>query len=185
MLRVTKLADYGIVILTRLARQGEPRAMPGMSPREVRLPLPVVSKILKLLARHGLLRRSTGIKGGYGLARKPAEITVAQIIRALEGPIAVTECTDKIHGDCGLESGCPVRANWHRINVAIHQALETITLAEMTRPLQQATVDLTSARGAVSDSAAGIHQSDLGRSFMSSTTDDIRHSRVRSTSTAS
>ncbi len=135
MLRVTKLADYGIVILTHLARQGKTTYNARDVATEVRLPLPVVSKILKLLARHGLLASHRGIKGGYGLARRPEAITVAQIIRALEGPIAVTECTDRIRGDCGIETGCPVRANWHLINQAIFHALETITLAEMTQPL--------------------------------------------------
>lgn len=143
MLRVTKLADYGIVILTHLASQGGTTSNARDVAREVRLPLPVVSKILKLLARNGLLESRRGIKGGFGLARKPDGITVAQIIRALEGPIAVTECTDRIRGDCGLETGCPVRTNWHRINQAIHEALETITLAEMAQPLGQQLVNLT------------------------------------------
>jgi FeS assembly SUF system regulator len=142
MLRVTKLADYGIVILTHLAGQRTASYNARDIANEVRLPSPVVSKILKLLARNGLLESHRGIKGGYGLARKPEEITVAQIIRALEGPIAVTECTDRIRGDCGLEIGCPVRTNWHLINRAIYQALETITLAEMTRPLGQPIVNL-------------------------------------------
>ena len=142
MLRVTKLADYGIIILALLARQGETTCSARDVAAESRLPLPVVSKILKLLARSGLLTSHRGIKGGYGLARKPEEISLAQIIRALEGPIAVTECTDSIHGECGLEMGCPVRGNWHRINHAIDQALETITLAEMTRPLQKLQIDL-------------------------------------------
>jgi len=143
MLRVTKLADYGIVILTRLARQGEATCSARGMAAESRLPLPVVSKILKLLARHELVASHRGIKGGYALARRPEEITLAQVIRALEGPVAVTECTDKIYGDCGLEKGCPVRGNWHRINHAIGQALETITLAEMIRPLQKLQIDLT------------------------------------------
>ncbi len=142
MLRVTKLADYGIIVLTRLARQGITTCNARDIAAESRLPLPVVSKILKLLARHGLLTSHRGIKGGYSLARKPEEVTLAQIIRALEGPIAVTECTDSIHGECGLEMGCPVRGNWHRINLAIDQALETITLAEMIRPLQKLQIDL-------------------------------------------
>jgi FeS assembly SUF system regulator len=135
MLRVTKLADYGIVILTHLASQGGATANARDIASEVHLPVPVVSKILKLLARHGLLESHRGIKGGYGLARKPEAITIAQIILALEGPIAVTECNDRIRGECGLETGCPVSTNWQRINQAIYQALETITLAEMTRPL--------------------------------------------------
>jgi FeS assembly SUF system regulator len=142
MLRVTKLADYGIVILTYFAAHGGSTHTARDIAAIVRLPLPVVSKILKALARDGLLVSQRGIKGGYGLARRPEEITVAHIIRALEGPIAVTECTDRVKGDCELEVGCPVRTNWHRINQAIYQALERITLAEMTQPFPEPLVSL-------------------------------------------
>ena len=142
MLRVTKLADYGIVMLTYFASHSgsthNARDIAGV----VRLPLPVVSKILKALARDGLLTSQRGTKGGYGLSRRPEEITIADIIRALEGPIAVTECTDSVNGDCGLEMRCPVRTNWHRINQAIYQALERITLAEMTQPIHEPLVSL-------------------------------------------
>ena len=142
MLRVTKIADYGIVMLTHLANHpGGPFNARDLA-KTVQLPLPIVSKVLKLLAREGLLASQRGTKGGYGLARSPADITVAQIIRALEGPIAVTECTDSINGECDLELQCPVRANWHRINQAIQQALENITLAEMAQPLSQTLVHL-------------------------------------------
>jgi len=141
MLRVTKLADYGIVILTYFATNLGATFNARDVAKVVRLPLPVVSKVLKLLARHGLLASQRGIKGGYGLARSPRDISVAEIIHALEGPIAVTECTDSIHGDCGIQIGCPVRTNWHLINRAIHGALEQITLAEMTQPLPQPFVD--------------------------------------------
>jgi Rrf2 family protein len=96
-----------------------------------------------LLSRHGLLASQRGIKGGYGLARAAQDITVAEIIRALEGPIAVTECSDSLHGDCDLQVGCPVRTNWHLINRAIHDALEKITLAEMTQPLPQPVVQFS------------------------------------------
>jgi len=137
MLRVTKLADYGIIILTHMVRRGSGTSNARDVAKQVRLPQPVVSKILKLLARDGLLESRRGINGGYGLALQPGEITIARIIRALEGPIAVTECTDVLHGDCGLETGCPVRSNWHMINRAIHQALDTITLADMNRPLRK------------------------------------------------
>jgi FeS assembly SUF system regulator len=137
MLRVTKLADYGIVMLTYFATHPGSTFNARDIAKVVHLPLPVVSKVLKLLSRHGLLASQRGIKGGYGLARPPQYITVAEIIRALEGPIAVTECTDSLHGDCDLQIGCPVRTNWHLINQAIHDALEKITLAEMTQPLPQ------------------------------------------------
>ncbi len=137
MLRVTKLADYGILMLTYFAAHGASTHTARDIAAVVRLPLPVVSKILKSLARDGLLISQRGTKGGYGLARRPEAITVADIIRALEGPIAVTECTDIVKGECGLELGCPVRTNWHLINRAIYQALERITLAEMTQPLHE------------------------------------------------
>jgi FeS assembly SUF system regulator len=142
MLRVTKLADYGIVMLTHFASHDGNTYTARDIAQEVRLPLPVVSKVLKLLARNSLLSSHRGIKGGYGLARRPQEITVADIIRALEGPIAVTECSDRIHGDCDLEVGCPVKTNWYLINRAIHDALEKITLAEMTHPLPQTLINL-------------------------------------------
>jgi FeS assembly SUF system regulator len=142
MLRVTKLADYGIVMMTHLATTPKSSCNARDLAQDANLPQPVVSKILKLLSKNGLLESRRGIKGGYALARKPEEISVAEIIRALEGPIAVTECTDMIHGDCGLQLGCPVSANWHLINRAIYQALEKITLAEMTRPLQRRLVNI-------------------------------------------
>ncbi len=143
MLRVTKLADYGIVMLTYFAGNTDKTFNAKDIARVVRLPLPVVSKVLKTLARAGLLLSQRGTKGGYGLALVPEKITIASIIRALEGPIAVTECTDIAHGDCGLETGCPVRTNWHMINRAIHQALEGITLAQMTQPLRSSLVQIS------------------------------------------
>jgi FeS assembly SUF system regulator len=141
MLRVTKLADYGIVLLTYFASHGEKTFNARDIAELVRLPLPVVSKLLKLLSKNRFLTSQRGTKGGYALACHPREITVAAIIRAVEGPIAVTECTDKSR-DCDLEPECPVRANWQLINQAIQSALEKITLAEMTQPLHQPLVSL-------------------------------------------
>ena len=141
MLRVTKLADYGIVMLTYFATHRENTWNARDIAKVVRLPLPVVSKVLKLLSKAGLLASQRGTKGGYSLALQPEEITVAAIIRALEGPIAVTECTDMTR-DCDLELRCPVRTNWHLINRAIQLALEKITLAEMTQPLHQPLINL-------------------------------------------
>lgn len=142
MLRVTKLADYGIVMLTFFATDQESTCTARDIANSARLPLPVVSKVLKLLSKAGLLTSQRGIKGGYALAHPPQQITVASIIRAVEGPIAVTECSEKNH-DCDLVRGCPVRTNWHLINRAIHSALEQITLDQMTRPLHQTLINLT------------------------------------------
>ncbi len=142
MIRMTKQADYGIVMMTRMARYPERQVNASELAAEVQLPLPTVSKILKLLGRAGLLESHRGVKGGYCLALEAERITVAEIITALDGPIAITECIDDTPGECSQESFCGVRANWQRINHAIRHALENITLAEMTHPLSAELVTL-------------------------------------------
>ena len=92
MIRITKQTDYGIVLLTHLAAHPDRHFNAPELAAEARLPLPMVSKILKLLAREGLLASHRGVKGGYSLARPAEEISMAEIIAALEGPIAITEC---------------------------------------------------------------------------------------------
>ena len=136
MIRMTRLTDYGIVLLTHIARHPErlTRNAPDLA-AAAHLPLPTVSKILKILAREGLLIPHRGAKGGFSLARLPEQITIAEIIAALEGPIALTECSSHAPGRCGIERLCPVGANWQRINRVVLDALRGITLAEMTTPL--------------------------------------------------
>ncbi|HEV8581750.1 MAG TPA: SUF system Fe-S cluster assembly regulator [Thermoanaerobaculia bacterium] len=136
MIRITKQTDYGIVLLTHLAANPERQYNAPDLAAEAHLPLPMVSKILKLLARESLLISHRGVKGGYSLARQPEAISMAQIIAALEGPIAITECIS-VEGDCFHEPLCPVRSNWRRINQAVRTALEGITLAEMAHPRQK------------------------------------------------
>jgi FeS assembly SUF system regulator len=133
MIRITKQTDYGIVLLTHLAAHAERQFNAPDLAAEARLPLPMVSKILKLLAREGLLVSHRGVKGGYGLARSPEAISMAEIVSALEGPIALTECIVD-GGDCAYEPLCKVRSNWQRINEAVLGALSDITLAEMALP---------------------------------------------------
>jgi FeS assembly SUF system regulator len=96
--------------------------------------LPTVSKILKLLVNANVLISTRGAKGGYTLARTPEEISVATVISALEGPIALTECSIS-HQGCEQASGCDIRGNWSLINQTIHNALESVTLADLTRPV--------------------------------------------------
>ena len=131
MIKLSKLADYGIVIMTHLGRPGGMQASAQEIAQATRIPSPMASKILKALAKDGLLRSHRGVKGGYELARPATAITVAQIIEALDGPIAVTDCVEGAPGDCVIESLCPARTNWDRINTAIREALEEVTLAEM------------------------------------------------------
>jgi FeS assembly SUF system regulator len=138
VIRLSKLADYGIVILTHLARHPERQHSAAEIAQEAHLPLPMVSKILKTLARAGILASHRGAKGGYGLALAAQEISVADVITALDGPIAVTACIEDGPGECDIEALCPARANWQRINDAIRQALAGISLAEMTQTLPAA-----------------------------------------------
>jgi FeS assembly SUF system regulator len=136
MLRVGKLTDYGTVVMTSFARQPQRLHSANELAAELGLALPTVSKVLKALVQHGLLVSHRGAKGGYTLATAPEEISVAQIISAIEGPIALTECSDSM-GLCGQETQCSVRGNWQLINRAVREALERVTLADLARPMAQ------------------------------------------------
>jgi Rrf2 family protein len=98
----------------------------------------MASKILKALARAGLLTSHRGAKGGYGLARPAEAISVADVISALDGPIALTACIEDGPGGCEIEALCPARANWQRINDAIRAALDDISMAEMAQAIPPA-----------------------------------------------
>ncbi len=134
MLRISRLTDYGIVLLAHLAQSGNgsPHNARELAERSD-LPLPAVSKILKILTHEGLLVSQRGAKGGYGLARDAGDISVAQIIAALEGPIALTECTLG-PGHCDQEVSCMTRLPWQRINLAVQEALARVSLAELVAP---------------------------------------------------
>lgn len=134
MIRLSKQTDYGIVLMSQIAAAGDVRCNAPDLARETHLPLPMVSKILKLLVRGGLLESQRGVKGGYRLAKPAARINVAEIIASLDGPIAITECIDDSNEECSYESFCRVRTNWQRINHAVRSALEQITLEEMSEP---------------------------------------------------
>jgi FeS assembly SUF system regulator len=137
MLRVSKLADYGTVVMASMAR--EPHRVHSAADMATRVGLaaPTVSKILKTLARNGLVTSSRGAKGGYRLHCDPAQISVAQIIDAMDGPIGMTECSST-PGMCSQEAACTVRANWQTINHIVLDALQRVTLEQMTRPIAHA-----------------------------------------------
>ncbi len=128
MLRIGKLTDYGTLILTRMIG-GECLSATELA-EQTRLGPATASKILKALARTGIVRSVRGARGGYSLARPADEISAAQIIDALEGPVAITECATGA-GNCELETLCGVGNAWQHINVAIRRALDDISLAEL------------------------------------------------------
>lgn len=134
MLRLSKMTDYGTVVMTSLARRPDALRNAADIAEETRIGIPTVSKILKSLATHGLVDSVRGAHGGYRLARQPQDIPMSEVITALEGPIAMTECA--VHdGKCGIESACDVRGNWQLLNQAILSALNSVSLADMVRPL--------------------------------------------------
>lgn len=130
MLRISKLTDYATVLLARLAAHPEAQVTSAQLAADTRLATPTVSKLLKQLQRGGLVQSTRGSQGGYRLARAPAEITAAQILDALEGPVALTECARHQH-QCGIESTCGVGRAWQRVNLAIRRSLQEITLLEL------------------------------------------------------
>lgn len=136
VLKLGKLADYATMVMTVLAAEaGRPLSAHELA-GQTHLAEPTVAKVLKLLSRGGVVRSERGAQGGYRLARPAARITVADIITAIDGPIAVTRCSTH-GGGCAVESSCGVRGNWRLIGKAIRAALEAVTLEQMAQPLRQ------------------------------------------------
>ena len=134
MLRVTKLTDYATVVLTVLAaRPGDVLSAADLA-EIAGLETPTVSKLLKPLAQAGLVSSQRGVHGGYRLNRAADEITLVEIVEAMEGPLAMTECSQH-DSQCGIAKQCGVRANWRLINDVVADALRGVTLAQMLHPL--------------------------------------------------
>lgn len=132
MIRMSKLTDYGIVLLTHMAMGPAGRVHTAQDLAEAsQVPLPTASKILKQLARAGLLVSQRGRKGGYLLARSADDVSVADVINAIEGPIGITECGTEVAGACSLEAICAARSRWGPISRAIAQALRGVRLSAM------------------------------------------------------
>jgi len=131
MLRLTKLTDYGILLLTHIAEDETRLFASNDLSNATRIPSPTVSKVLQTLLGAGLLESIRGAKGGYRLARSAAEISVREIIDCFEGDIALTEC-NLDEGVCDQLSVCATQNNWKRINEAVRGALDNISLKDMT-----------------------------------------------------
>ncbi len=135
MIRMSKETDYGIVVLAYFASAQEGLKQNAREvAMESQLPLPMVRKILKILAREGLLVSQRGAKGGYRLTRGGERISIAEIVTAMEGPLAMTECIEA-PGECRHEPVCGVRTSWQKINEVVFQALNNMTLSDLTGPL--------------------------------------------------
>jgi len=130
MLRISKLTDYAILIMVELTRDRELLSAQALAER-IGVEMPTASKVLKLLANGGLLESSRGPNGGYRVNRAAPDISVAEVISAIEGPIAMTECSVE-QGLCSQEDRCELRGNWQRISLAVARALQDVSLAEMS-----------------------------------------------------
>jgi FeS assembly SUF system regulator len=133
MLRVSRLTDYATVVMTCIAAHPADVISTAQIADESRLELPTVSKLLKALGHASLVESFRGVNGGYRLARPASEISLAQIVEALEGPIGMTECSTS-KGHCDRESQCGVRGSWQQINNVLDNALRNVSLADMLKP---------------------------------------------------
>lgn len=130
MLRISKLTDYGTVVLAHLAMDDGSVVSASDVANATGLATPTVSKLLKTLGRAGLVTSVRGPNGGYRLARAPQQISAADVIDALEGPVSITECSS-VDSQCEHEGMCSVGGTWQRINVAIRKALDDVTLLDL------------------------------------------------------
>lgn len=133
MILLSKLADYGVILTVRLAREGEGQMNASSLAEETHLSEPTIAKVLKSLVHAGVVASIRGPSGGYRLARPPAQISVAEIVTAIDGPFGVTECASG-EDSCDRSHFCSTKPHWNRINTAIQAALESVTLADMSTP---------------------------------------------------
>ena len=132
MLKISKLSDYATVLLARMAQLGAPISAPALA-ADTRISATTVAKLLKQLAKSELVSATRGVSGGYQLSRAPKLINIAQVLTALEGPLALTECS--AHGGNCIRTGfCGTKGHWRKINQALIAALETVTLADLAVP---------------------------------------------------
>jgi FeS assembly SUF system regulator len=130
MLRLSKLTDYAVVVLVRLDGMDGVQTSPGIA-AATGIPEPTVAKVLKTLAAGNLVSSQRGAKGGYRLNRDLSAIPIADVIAAIDGPIALTACVEGSPSGCESQGLCPMRGRWDPVNEAIHKALSAITLADM------------------------------------------------------
>ncbi len=135
MFRLNRLTDYAVVVMAQMALRDKATLAAGEIARDTGVPLPTVAKVLNALARDGLIVSHRGAAGGYGLSRPADEIAVADIIQAIEGPIALTACVDGSTNHCDVEDLCPMRGGWDKVNRAIRGALDSVSLADMATPV--------------------------------------------------
>lgn len=130
MLKLSKLTDYAVVVLVRLSEEGGIQTSGGIA-AATGVPEPTVAKVLKIMTSAGLVCSQRGARGGYRLVRPLATIPIAEVITAIDGPIALTACVEHSPTICDASGLCPVKGRWDAVNAAILDALSAISLADM------------------------------------------------------
>jgi FeS assembly SUF system regulator len=134
MLKLSKLTDYAVVLLSQMAKTDSTIFTTPRLCEETGLPHPTVSKILKTLTRGGLLKAQRGAQGGYALAKDPHDISLADIVKAMDGPIHLTECAEDTSHSCQMSNSCALHGRWNKVNQVIRNALENVSLHDMALP---------------------------------------------------
>ena len=131
-MRLTSLADYAVVMMAAAARHpAEARLSANLLADETGVPLPTAQKLMGRLASAGLLDSARGTGGGFRLARPASEVSLADIVEAVEGPIAMTNCIEGAHHLCAIEGSCRVKPHLHAVNFAVRGALQGVSLASL------------------------------------------------------
>ncbi len=133
MIRISKLADYAVVILAALTETPDEVVSTSKLSELTKIPEPTIAKVLKLLVKKDIVASTRGVHGGYKIALKASEVSVLNVIRAIDGPISITSCTNGETPDCSLGQSCSIRGRWDGVNSAIRDALLTVTIADMIK----------------------------------------------------
>lgn len=131
MIRLTNLADYAVVVMTAAARARDPRLSTTSVAAATGLPAPTVAKLMGSLAKAGLLASSRGVAGGFSLARPAVAITLADIVEAIDGPIALTACAHDSASDCAIEGACAVKPHLGIVTKTVREALQAVSLSQL------------------------------------------------------
>jgi len=136
-MRLSSLTDYAVVMLAAAARRcgGAARLNATLLAEETGLPLPTVQKLVSKLSAAGLIESARGTGGGFRLSRPPSAITLAEIVEAIEGPIALTACVEPSAHECAIEGDCRVKPHWNVVNGAVRGALANVSLASLSSPV--------------------------------------------------
>ncbi|MFK7866982.1 MAG: SUF system Fe-S cluster assembly regulator [Alphaproteobacteria bacterium] len=143
MFRLSKMTDYAVIVLALMSKEhGAIFTAPDISVK-TSLPQPAVAKLLKALARAQVIQSKRGAQGGYILERRPHNITIAEVIVAMDGPVSLTACVDNSEDQCHAASLCPMSGRWQVLNNAVEQAIISVSLAQIITPFYDQTEILT------------------------------------------